>query len=159
MQEEYMREALKEAEKAKALEEIPVGAVIVHKGRVIGRGYNLKENLKNPLKHAEIIAIHQAAEFLGGWRLVDCEMYVTLEPCAMCSGAIVQARIDKLYIGTEDYKTGACGSTLNIVNYSGYNHQVDVTFGLLQAECQEILKSFFKALRAKKKLEKAEGLD
>lgn len=154
MNEQYMIEAIKEAEKARALEEIPVGAIIVRDNKIIARGYNQKETLKNPLKHAEIIAIEKAAEILGGWRLIDCEMYVTLEPCAMCAGAIVQSRIEKLYIGTEDYKTGACGSTLNIVNYEGYNHQVEVEFGVLREECSQIIKSFFKDLRNQKLLDR-----
>lgn len=154
MNKQYMIEALKEAEKARALEEIPVGAVIVKDNKIIARGFNQKETLKNPLKHAEIIAIDRATEVLGGWRLIGCEMYVTLEPCAMCAGAIVQSRIEKLYIGTEDYKTGACGSTLNIVNYEGYNHQVEVEFGVLKEECSQILKDFFKELRAQKALNK-----
>ena len=150
MQEKYMREALKEAIKAYNKEEVPVGAIIVKDGKIISRGYNSKEEKNSTIKHAEIIAIEKASKKLSNWRLEDCEMYVTLEPCPMCAGAIINARIKKVYIGTIDEKTGACGSVLNLFNYP-FNHKVDVETGILNVECKEILQNFFKELRIRKK--------
>lgn len=147
----FMKEALKEAKKAYDKEEIPVGAVIVKDGKIIARGYNRKEEKTDTTKHAEIIVIQKASKKLGAWRLKDCEMYVTLEPCAMCAGALIQSRIKKLYIGTMDYKTGACGSGLNLLKDYKFNHIVEVEYDVMKEECEKILKDFFKTLRAKKK--------
>lgn len=146
----YMKRAIKEADKALKKQEAPIGAVIVHKGKIIARGHNEKELKQDPTMHAEITAIKKAAKKLGSWRLTECEMYVTLEPCAMCAGAIVQARIPKLYIGTADPKSGATGSVLNITDVPGLNHKVDVCFGILQEECSKMLKDFFRSLRERK---------
>ncbi len=147
MDEIFMKEALKEAQKAYEINEVPIGAVIVRDGVIIGRGFNEKETLKDATLHAEISAIKEACNTLGGWRLPGCTMYVTLEPCCMCAGALVNARIERLVIGTKDYKTGACGSVMNIVQESKLNHQIPVQFGMLEEECTNILKSFFKELR------------
>ena len=150
-QETYMREALKEAEKALALEEVPIGAVVVKDGEIVGRGYNRRETDKDPTAHAEMIAIRQASEMLGGWRLHQCELYVTVEPCPMCAGAIVLSRIRKLYIGTADPKAGACGSLINIPQDGRFNHTVPMETGLLEGECREILQKFFAKLRETRK--------
>ena len=147
----YMNEALKEAKKAYDKLEIPVGAVIVKDGKIIARGYNVKEGKKDSSKHAEIIAIQKASKKLDAWRLNDCDMYVTLEPCPMCAGAIIQARIKKLYIGAMDKKTGACGSVLNLLEDYTFNHKVEVETQVLQDECEQMLKQFFKELRKLKK--------
>ena len=151
MQEKFMKQALKEAQKAYDKLEIPVGAVIVKDGKIIARAHNIKELKNDTTRHAEKIAIQKASKKLGAWRLNDCEMYVTLEPCPMCAGAIIQARIKKLYIGTMDEKTGACGSVLNLLEDYKFNHQVEVETGLLNNECEKILKDFFKDLRKKKR--------
>ena len=150
MQEKFMEEALKEAKKAYKKLEIPVGAVIVKDGKIIARGHNLKETKEDPTKHAEIIAIQKASKKLSAWRLIDCEMYVTLEPCAMCAGAIINSRIKKVYIGTMDEKTGAVGSVLNLFEDFTFNHKVEVEKGILQEECKNMLKQFFKELRKSK---------
>jgi len=149
--EKFMKEALKEAQKAFDKEEVPVGAVIVKDGKIIARAHNLKETKKDTTNHAEIIAIQKASKKLDAWRLEDCEMYITLEPCAMCAGALIQSRIKKIYIGTMDYKTGACGSVLNLLENYKFNHTVEIETGILQEECEKILKDFFKELRKKKK--------
>lgn len=149
-----MQEAIEEAKKAAAMGEVPVGAVIVKSGEIIGRGHNLTETLKDPTAHAEIIAIRQAAANLGGWRLTDCCIFVTTEPCSMCAGAIVWARIQKLYIGTMDPKSGACGSVFNIPQEKKLNHFVEIETGLMQKECSFLMKNFFKQLRKKKAEEK-----
>ena len=156
--EEYMRMALEEASLAAEAGDIPVGAVIVKDGRVIARGRNTTESAKDPTCHAEINAIRAAAAELGGWRLFGCDMYVTLEPCSMCAGAIVLARISKLYIATEDPKSGACISLSNITTDERLNHRVELHAGLLREESSSILKSFFKELRKrpKKNLEEIE---
>ena len=151
MQEKYMRLALKEAKKAYDKKEIPVGAVIVKDDKVIAKAHNLKEQKNDTTKHAEIMAIQKASKKLGCWRLEDCEMYVTLEPCSMCAGALIQARLKKVYIGTMDYKTGACGSVLNLLNDFKFNHYVEIENGILKDECENILKNFFKELRISKK--------
>ena len=151
MQEYFMKQALKEAEKAYKKLEVPVGAVIVKDGKIIARGYNQKENKKDTTKHAEIIAIQEASKKLGSWRLIDCEMYVTLEPCSMCAGAIINSRIKKIYIGTKDEKTGAVGSVLNLLEDYKFNHKVEIESGIMQKECEKILKDFFKELRKSKK--------
>ena len=153
MQEEFMREALKEAKKAYKKLEIPVGAVIVKNGEIIARAHNKKESKKDTTKHAEILAIQEASKKLDNWRLMDCEMYVILEPCPMCAGAIIQSRIKKVYIGTMDEKTGACGSVLNLLKDYKFNHEVEVETGIMQNECEELLKQFFKELRELKRKE------
>lgn len=147
MQEQFMKEALKEAKKAYNKLEIPVGAIIVKDGKIIARAHNIKEEKQDTTKHAEIIAIQKASKKLETWRLNDCEMYVTLEPCAMCAGAIIQARLKKLYIGTMDPKTGACGSVLNLLKDFKFNHNVELETGILKDDCVQILKNFFKELR------------
>ena len=143
----FMKSAIKEAQKAYNKLEIPVGAIIVKDGKIIARGYNIKEEKKDTTKHAEIIAIQKASKKLQNWRLNGCEMYVTLEPCSMCAGAIINSRISKLYIGTMDEKTGACGSVLNLLEDYKFNHKVEVECGILQQECENMLKTFFKELR------------
>lgn len=151
MEEKFMLEALKEAKKAYAKDEVPVGAVIVKDGKIIARGHNLKELKCDTTKHAEIISIQKASKKLQSWRLIDCEMYVTLEPCAMCAGAMIQSRISKLYFGASDLKTGAVGSVLNLLEDYKFNHQVEFQGGILKNECENILKQFFKELRNRKK--------
>ena len=148
--EEFMKEAIKQAKKAYDKEEIPVGAIIVKDGKIIARGYNKKEEKKDTTQHAEIIAIQKASKKIGAWRLQDCEMYVTLEPCVMCTGALIQARLKKVYIGAMDPKTGACGSVLNLLEDYKFNHKVEVETNIMQKECEKILKDFFKYLRSKK---------
>lgn len=147
----YMRQALKEAEKAYKKLEIPVGAIIVKDGKIIARAHNQKETKTDTTKHAEILAIQKASKKLNSWRLLDCEMYVTLEPCAMCAGAMINARIKKVYIGTMDEKTGAVGSVFNLFEDYRFNHKVEVEKGILKQECEDILKKFFKELRKMKK--------
>lgn len=149
-----MTEALKEAQIAYRLGEVPIGAVVEKNGEIIGRGHNLTETDKDPTAHAEILALRQAAQTLGGWRLLGCNMYVTVEPCAMCAGAMVWARISKLWIGTMDPKSGACGSVFNIPQETKLNHYIEIETGLMQQECQDILKTFFQKLRTKKSEEK-----
>lgn len=151
MDEYFMKQALSEAHKAYDINEVPIGAVIVRNGEIVGRGYNQKETLKDATLHAEISAIKDACKNLGGWRLPGCTMYVTLEPCSMCAGALVNARIERLVIGTSDLKTGACGSVLNIVQTEKLNHQINVQFGVLEEDCSNILKLFFVNLRNSKK--------
>ena len=151
MKEKYMREAIKQAKKAWDIGEVPIGCVIVYKDKIIGRGYNRRMVDKNTLSHAELNAIKKASKKLDDWRLDDCEMYVTTEPCQMCAGAIVQARIKKVYIGAMDEKTGAAGSVLNLFNDYTFNHKVEVENGVMKTECQEILKKFFKELRELKR--------
>ena len=143
----FMNEAIKEALKARELMEVPIGAIIVKDNQIVGRGYNKKETEKDATLHAEIIAIKDACKNLGGWRLPNCTMYVTLEPCAMCTGALVNARVDRLVIATRDEKTGACGTVLNIAQTSCLNHKIDVEFGVCEDECKYILKEFFRNLR------------
>ena len=152
--EKFMQEALKEAKKAYNKLEIPVGAVIVKDGKVIARAHNLKETKLDTTKHAEILAIQKASKKLESWRLLDCEMYVTLEPCSMCAGAIINARMKKIYIGTLDEKTGAAGSVLNLFEDYKFNHEVEVEKGILKEQCESMLKDFFKNLRRMKKANK-----
>ena len=152
--EKYMKEAIKEAIKAYKIEEVPVGAIIVKDGKIIARAHNKKETKKNATSHAEILAIQKACKKLESWRLTDCEMYVTLEPCSMCAGALINARIKKVYIGTEDAKTGACGSVLNLLEDYKFNHKIEVEKYILKDECEKILKDFFKMLRKRNKNEK-----
>ena len=156
MDEYFMKLALKEAKKAEKKEEVPIGCVIVKDGEVISRGYNKTRTLGDPTAHAEMVAIRSAAKKLGGYKLEDCQMYVTLEPCSMCAGAIVHARIKKLFIGAMDKKAGACGSLSNIVQDSRLNHFVEIESGLLEEECSKILKDFFAQLRNKKSEIKSE---
>lgn len=150
-----MKEALKEAKKAYQKLEVPVGAVIVKNGKIIAKAHNQKETKLDTTKHAEILAIQKASKKLNSWRLVDCDMYVTLEPCSMCAGAIIQARINKVYIGADDEKTGAVGSVLNLFTDYKFNHTVLFEKGLLREECKAILQDFFKSLR-KAKIEEKE---
>ncbi len=151
MDERFMREALLEAELAGSKGEVPIGAVIVKDGEIVGRGRNRVEETCDPTDHAEILAIRDACRRLGARRLTGCDMYVTLEPCSMCAGAIVLARIDRLYIGTEDPKSGACVSLSNITTDERLNHRVELKTGLLREECSEILKAFFRELRKRPK--------
>lgn len=154
LQHKFMKEAIKEAKKAAEKLEVPVGCVIVKDGKVIAKAHNQKETKADTTKHAEIIAIQRASKKLKAWRLLDCEMYVTLEPCSMCAGAIIQSRIKKIYIGTMDAKTGACGSVLNLLQDYPFNHKVEVETGLEKEECEDILKNFFKQLRQMKQQSK-----
>lgn len=154
VQEKYMREALKQAKKAYKLGEVPIGCVIVHEGRIIGRGYNRRNTDKNTLAHAEITAINKASKYIGDWRLEDCTLYVTLEPCQMCAGAIVQARIPEVVMGCMNPKAGCAGSILNVLEMPQFNHQVLVTRGVLEQECSNMLKTFFSELRIRNKTEK-----
>lgn len=156
--ERFMREALKQAKKARALDETPIGCVIVHDGKVIARGYNRRNTDKDTLAHAEIRAIRKASRVLGDWRLEDCTMYVTLEPCPMCAGAIVQARITECVIGCMNPKAGCAGSVLNLLEEPRFNHQVIVRRGVLREECSGMLSSFFRDLRMRKKQEKLAGV-
>lgn len=149
-QEYFMRQALKEARKAYQKLEIPVGVVIVKDNKIIARAHNQKEEKNSPIKHAEVTAIERACKKLENWRLNDCEMYVTLEPCPMCAGAIVNARMKKIYIGAMQQKTGACGSKMNVIQEYQSEAKVEVGFGILQEECLTILQDFFKELRKKK---------
>ena len=151
MQEKFMKEALKEAKKAYEKLEVPVGAVIVKEGKIIARAHNQKETKFDTTKHAEILAIQKASKKLKSWRLIDCEMYVTLEPCSMCTGAIINARLKKIYIGAMDEKTGAVGSKLNLLKDYTFNHKVEYEIGILKNDCENILKDFFISLRKIKK--------
>ena len=154
LQEKYMREALKQAKKALALGEVPIGCVIVYEGKIIGRGYNRRNTDKNTLCHAEITAIRKASRVMGDWRLENCTLYVTLEPCQMCAGAIVQARIPEVVMGCMNPKAGCAGSILNLLEMPQFNHQAAVYRGVLEQECSEILKDFFARLRIRNKEEK-----
>ena len=149
--EKFMKLALKEAKKAFDKEEIPVGVVIVKDDKVIAKAHNLKESKNMATSHAEILAIEKACKKLGAWRLLDCEMYVTLVPWPMCAGALINSRIKKLYIGTDDPKTGACGSKLNLLKDFTFNHDIEIERDILKEECSQILKDFFKMLREQKK--------
>lgn len=153
--ERFMKAALAQARKAYALEEVPIGCVIVYEGKIIARGYNRRNTDKNTLSHAELNAIKKASKKLGDWRLEDCTIYITLEPCQMCAGAIVQARITRAVIGSMNGKAGCAGSVLNILEMPQFNHQVEVTRGVLQEECSEMLSGFFRELREKKKTAKS----
>ena len=151
MKEQFMKAALREAQKAYDKLEVPVGCVIVKDDKIIARAHNQKETKCDTTKHAEILAIQKASKKLGAWRLLECEMYVTLEPCSMCAGAIINSRIKKIYIGTKDEKTGAAGSVLNLFEDYPFNHKVEVEKGIMQEQCEKILKDFFKKLRQIKK--------
>ena len=150
----YMKAALKQAEKALAIGEVPIGAVIVENGRIIGRGYNRRNTDHTTLAHAEITAIRKANKKVGDWRLEGCTLYVTLEPCQMCAGALVQSRIDRVVIGAPSYKSGCGGTLMNILQNNEFNHQVEVETGVMQEECTTILQKFFKELRRRNKMRK-----
>ena len=149
--EKYMKEAIRQAKKAYKMEEGPIGCVIVYDGKIIGRGYNRRTTDKNPLAHAELLAIKKASKKMGDWRLEDCTLYVTLEPCQMCSGAIVQARVKRVVIGCMNPKAGCAGSILNLLQVERFNHQVEIEKGVLEEECSQMMKTFFKELREKRK--------
>ncbi|MCR8660428.1 tRNA adenosine(34) deaminase TadA [Paenibacillus endoradicis] len=149
--ERWMQEAIAEAKIAEHLGEVPIGAVIVKDGVIIGRGHNLRETLHDPTAHAEIIAIKRASESLDAWRLLNCTLYVTLEPCPMCAGAIVQSRVARVVYGTSDHKAGCAGTLMNLLQEPRFNHETELTSGILQAECAELLKTFFKQLRLRRK--------
>ena len=149
--ESFMKQAVKQAKKAYDKLETPIGCVIVHEDKIIARGYNKRNMKKNTLAHAEILAINKASKVLGDWRLEDCTMYVTLEQCPMCAGAIVQARIPRVVIGSMNPKAGCAGSVLNLLQQDGLNHQVEITKGVLAEECSGLMTSFFRELRKKKK--------
>lgn len=147
----WMQEAIYAAKEAELIDEVPIGAIIVHNGQIIGKGYNTRETSLDPTAHAEMIAIRQASMTLGAWRLLDCTLYVTLEPCPMCAGAIVQARLPKVVFGTADPKAGCAGTLMNLLQEQRFNHQVEVVEGVLQTECSELLSSFFRKLRKQSK--------
>ncbi|WML46435.1 tRNA adenosine(34) deaminase TadA [Neobacillus sp. PS3-40] len=154
-QDEYfMREAINEAKKAEALAEVPIGAVLVYKGEIISRGYNLRESQQNAVAHAELLAIEQACKKIGSWRLEDTTLYVTLEPCPMCSGAIMLSRIKRVVYGAPDPKGGCAGTLMNLLQDKRFNHQSEVVNGVLAEECGHMLSAFFRTIRDKRKLEK-----
>ena len=150
----FMKEAIRQAKKAAKLDEVPIGCVITYEGHIIARGYNRRNTDKSTLAHAEISAIKKASKVLGDWRLEECTLYVTLEPCQMCAGAIVQARITNVVMGCMNAKAGCGGSILNLLEMPEFNHQVNVTRGILEEECSSMLKTFFKELRIRNKLKK-----
>lgn len=150
----YMREAIRQAKKAARINEVPIGCVIVYDDRIIARGYNRRNTDKSTLAHAEIAAIRKASRVIGDWRLEGCTLYVTLEPCQMCAGAIVQARIPRVVIGTMNAKAGCAGSVINILQMEGFNHRVDITKGVLMEQCKNMMQEFFVKLRSEKKLER-----
>ena len=152
--EKYMKEAIKQAKKAYALDEVPIGCVIVYEDKIIGRGYNRRNTDKNTLAHAEIQAIKKASKKMNDWRLEDCTLYVTLEPCQMCSGAIIQARIKRVVVGCMNPKAGCAGSVINLLEMKEFNHQAELATGVLEEECSFMMKQFFKELREKKKAKK-----
>lgn len=156
--EKYMREAIRQARKAYVLDETPIGCVIVCKGKIIARGYNRRNTDKSPLAHAEIAAIRKAGRKIGDWRLEDCTLYVTLEPCQMCAGAIVQSRIPRVVIGCMNPKAGCAGSVLNLLNVEAFNHQAETVTGVLEEECSTLMKTFFRELRARQKADKKRGM-
>ena len=143
--------AMEEAGKAREIGEVPIGAIIVYEDKIIGRGHNIRETTQQTLSHAELLSIQEANEVIGSWRLEDCTLYVTLEPCAMCAGAIVQSRIKRVVYGATDPKAGCAGTLMNLLTEERFNHQVEVTTGVLQKECSEMLRDFFQMLRKKRK--------
>jgi tRNA(adenine34) deaminase len=149
--EKWMQVAIEEAEKARKIGEVPIGAVVVRNGEIIGRGHNLRETAKDPTLHAEMIAIRQAAERLGGWRLIGCSLYVTLEPCPMCAGAIVQSRIEKVVYGAADPKAGCAGTLMNLLEDERFNHQAEVIPGVMAEQCGSLLTQFFRELRERRR--------
>ena len=148
--EKYMKEAIRQARKAYAIGEVPIGCVIVYKDKIIGRGYNRRMADKNTLSHAELIAIRKASRKMDDWRLEECTMYVTLEPCQMCSGAIVQSRMSRVVVGCINPKAGCAGSILNLLQMKEFNHQAELTTGVLEEECSQMMKDFFKELRSRR---------
>lgn len=150
----FMKEAIKQAKKAYALEEVPIGCVITYQNKIIGRGYNRRTTDRNPLAHAELLAIRKASKKMNDWRLEDCTMYVTLEPCQMCSGAIIQSRMKRVVVGCMNPKAGCAGSILNMLEMKEFNHQAELTTGVLEEECSIMMKQFFKELREKQKKKK-----
>ncbi len=158
LDEKYMKEAIKQAKKAYTLGEVPIGCVIVYQGKIIARGYNRRNTDKNTLAHAEITAINKASKKLGDWRLEDCSLYVTLEPCQMCAGAIVQARVSEVIMGSMNPKAGCGGSILNLLEMPEFNHQVIVRRGILEEECSHLLTTFFKELRVRNKEKKDKNM-
>ena len=148
--EKYMKEAIRQAKKAYRIDEVPIGCIIVYEDRIIARGYNKRNLKKSTLAHAELLAIQKASRVIGDWRLEGCTMYITLEPCQMCAGAIVQARIPRVVIGSMNPKAGCAGSVLNLLNMKAFNHQVELVQGVMEKECTELLQGFFKELRVKK---------
>jgi tRNA(adenine34) deaminase len=153
--EKFMKSAITQAKKANALDEVPIGCVIVQNGKIIARGYNRRNIDKNTLAHAELNAIRKASKKTGDWRLEDCTMYVTLEPCQMCAGAIVQSRMQRVVIATMNAKAGCAGSVLNLLQMQQFNHQVEITRGVLEEECSTMLSDFFRELRQRKKIKQA----
>ncbi|TLS35023.1 tRNA adenosine(34) deaminase TadA [Pseudalkalibacillus caeni] len=151
----FMKKALSEAEKAKSIGEVPIGAVIVKDGKVIASAYNMRESEQRSISHAELLAIDKACATLGTWRLTGCTLYVTLEPCAMCSGAIVLSRIDRVVYGASDPKGGCAGTLMNLLNEERFNHQAEVSRGIMEQECARLLSDFFRELREKKKSQKS----
>lgn len=151
--ETYMKEAIRQAQKAWKLQEVPIGCVIVKDGKILARGYNRRNTDKNTLAHAELLAIRKASRVVGDWRLEECTMYITLEPCQMCAGAIVQARIPRVVIGSRNPKAGCAGSILNLLQVPAFNHQVEITEHILEEECSLLLKNFFKELRKRRRME------
>ncbi|WP_336776753.1 MULTISPECIES: tRNA adenosine(34) deaminase TadA [unclassified Paenibacillus] len=147
----WMQLAIEEAKKAEQIGEVPIGAILVKNGEVVGRGYNLRETNHDPTAHAEMVAIREACERLGAWRLLDCTLYVTLEPCPMCAGAIVQSRVKRVVYGTGDPKAGCAGTLMNLLQEPRFNHETELTSGILQPECAELLTNFFRNLRNKRK--------
>lgn len=158
MDELYMKEAIKQAKKAAKIGEVPIGCVVVYEDKIIARGYNKRNTKKNTLAHAEIIAMNKASKVIGDWRLEGCTMYVTLEPCQMCAGAIVQSRMDRVVVGTMNKKAGCCGSVLNLLDMPEFNHQVELKIGVLETECSNVISDFFRELRKMKKSAKEETL-
>ena len=154
LDEKYMREAIRQARKAYKLDETPIGCVIVHDGQIIGRGYNRRNTDKSPLAHAEISAIKKASRKLGDWRLEECTLYVTLEPCQMCAGAIIQSRVTRVVVGCMNPKAGCAGSVLNLLDVKAFNHQAQLTTGVLEEECSALMTGFFRELRERKKMKK-----
>ncbi|MBD2863569.1 tRNA adenosine(34) deaminase TadA [Paenibacillus oceani] len=155
----WMEEAIKEAKKAEELKEVPIGAVIVKEGRIIARGHNLRETTHDPTAHAEMIAIREASEVLGAWRLLDCTLYVTLEPCPMCAGAIVQARVKTVVYGTPDPKAGCAGTLMNLLQEERFNHRTELVDGVLRERCAGLLTDFFRSLRGKPAAEAAAPIE
>lgn len=152
MDEKYMKEAIKQAKKAESIDEVPIGAIIVHNDKIIARAHNLRESKQSAVAHAEIVAIQKACKKLGSWRLENCILYVTLEPCPMCSGAILQSRIERVVYGASDPKGGCIESCMQMYEVNGFNHYPKVTSGVLKEECSELLKNYFKQKRVEKKL-------
>ncbi|WP_066249186.1 tRNA adenosine(34) deaminase TadA [Neobacillus drentensis] len=157
--EDFMREAIKEAKKAEERNEVPIGAVIVMEGKIVARAYNLRENEQNAIAHAELLAIDRACKDIGSWRLEESTLYVTLEPCPMCAGAIILARVKRVVYGAADPKGGCCGTLMNLLGDERFNHQSEVTSGVLEKDCGQMLSDFFRKIRDRKKLEKKRQMD